>query len=74
MTTRDSECDPFSGHLWWFKLKLLLITGALAYPLSRLTGFSLSFVWYLLVWVLCLLVLFGWAAVELWKDFGSKPN
>ena len=70
MEIHNPEQDPFSGHLWWFKLKALLITGALAYPLSRLTGFSFSFAWYVLAMGFVLLILFGWAAVELWNDFG----
>ena len=75
MANQDSAPDPWFAHRWWFKLKALLITGALAYPLSRLTGFSFSFVWYVLAMGFCLLILFGWAAVALWDDFGrSKHN
>jgi hypothetical protein len=74
MVTQDSEPDPWSGHRWWFKLKALLITGALAYPLSRLMGFSFSFAWYVLAMGFCLLIGFGWAAVELWKDFGRSTR
>ncbi len=75
MANQDFEPDPWVGHRWWFKLKALLITGALAYPLSRLTGFSFSFAWYILAMAVSFLILFGWAAVELWNDFGrSRRN
>jgi hypothetical protein len=74
MTSFERESDPFLAHRWWFKLKALLVTGVLAYPLSRLTGFSFSFAWYVLAMAFGLLILFGWAAVELWKDFRPRHN
>jgi hypothetical protein len=74
MATQDPEPDPFFGHRRWFKLKTLLITGALAYPLSRLTGFSFSFAWYVLAMGFCLLILFRWTAVALWNDFGRPKR
>ena len=42
MTLPEQQSDPFPAHRWWFKLKALVVTGVLAYPLLRLTGFSLS--------------------------------
>lgn len=74
MATQDADSDRFVAHRWWYKLKVLLITGALAYPLSRLTGFSFSFTCYVLAMGFVLLVLAGWAAVELWKDYGPRRN
>lgn len=74
MDAPSFDSDPFAAHRWWFKAKALLITGALAYPLSRLTGFSFPFAWYVLAMAFGLLCLSGWAVVELWKDFGRGRN
>ena len=74
MGSQNSDSNHFIVHRWWLKLTLCLTTGALAYLLSGLTGFSFSFTWYVLGLGLCLLILFAWAAVELWKDYGPRRN
>ena len=70
----EGNYDPWTGHRWWFRIKLATVTGILALILARITGFQFSFLWYIALIVFWLLVGAGWAAMELWKDYGPKRN
>jgi hypothetical protein len=53
---------------------LAVLTGTIAFIVSRLAGWHFAFVWYITATLATVAMLLVWAAVELWKDYGPRRN
>lgn len=69
----ESSIVPGAGS-FRLKLVLLIVTGVIAFFVSRLTGLSWSLVWYFAAIFAGLALFLAWPISELSKDYKSRRH